>query len=332
MNALPPDSAASPEIGLSVLVPIYNEIGNIPALWEQISAAIDRLPYRSEVIFVNDGSRDGSAEALDALAAADSRAVVLHFRRNYGQTAALMAAIEASRGAVLIPMDGDLQNDPADIPRLLEQIDAGYDVVSGWRKQRQDAALKRKLPSMIANKLVSSLMGVRLHDFGCTMKAYRRDTLENVHLYGEMHRFIPIYAAWEGGKVTELAINHRPRGAGVSKYGLTRIIRVLLDLMVLVFLDRALDRPIQFFGKFGLVSIGLAFLSFFYALWLKYGEGVSLIQTPLPLLAGTLGLSGIVFILMGVLAEIQMRTYFESQNKRPYAIRSRSDRPPATRR
>ena len=172
MNALTPAGEAAEDIALSVLIPIYNEIGNIQALWDQVRAAINPLPGRSEVIFVNDGSRDGSAAALDVLAASDSRIVVLHFRRNYGQTAALMAAIEASRGAVLIPMDGDLQNDPADIPRLLEQIEAGYDVVSGWRKQRQDAALQRRLPSMIANKLVSALMGVRLHDFGCTMKAY----------------------------------------------------------------------------------------------------------------------------------------------------------------
>ncbi len=331
MTPVPPSSATAPEIGLSVLIPIYNEKDNIGPLWQQVSAAIDGLPIRSEVIFVNDGSRDGSTQALDALAALDDRIIVVHFRRNYGQTAALMAAIEVSQGAVLVPMDGDLQNDPADIPRLLEQIEAGYDVVSGWRKQRQDKAISRRLPSIIANRLVSSLMGVKLHDFGCTMKAYRRETLEDVRLYGEMHRFIPIYAAWQGGKVTELAINHRPRNAGVSKYGLTRIIRVLLDLLVLVFLDRALDRPIQFFGKFGLVSIAAAFLSIGWALVLKYGFGVSLIQTPLPLLAGTLGLSGVVFMLMGVLAEIQVRTYFETQNKRPYAIRSRSDRPAARR-
>ena len=227
-------------------------------MYSALVEALDQLNKSAEIIFVDDGSKDGSAPVLDNLAARDPRVRVLHLSRNYGQTAALMAAIQNSTGDVIIPMDGDGQNDPADIPRLLDKLNEGFDVVSGWRKEREDAALSRRLPSVIANRLISSLLHLPLHDYGCTLKAYRREVVEDVRLYGEMHRFIPIYAAWEGASVTELPVGHHPRRFGKSKYGITRVARVLLDLLILYFIDRAFDRPIQFFGKFG---IGFLFLS-----------------------------------------------------------------------
>lgn len=307
---------------LSIVVPVFNERESLSLLHAQTTAVMRAHGYDYELVLVNDGSSDGSAEVLDRLAAEDERVKVVHLRRNYGQTAALMAAIEHARGEVLIAMDADLQNDPADIPDLLAKLDEGYDVVSGWRKRREDAMLSRRLPSVIANWLISSVLNVRLHDYGCTLKAYRRDVLEDVRLYGEMHRFIPVYASWAGARVTEMPVTHHGRRFGASKYGIGRVGRVLLDLFLLYFLARSLDRPIQFFGKIGLVALGLSLLSFGWALWLKLFEGLSLILTPLPLLSATLGLSGVMFILLGVVAEVLSRTYFEAQNKRPYAIRA----------
>jgi glycosyltransferase involved in cell wall biosynthesis len=204
---------------------------------------LDGLAQSCEVVFVDDGSKDGSAEALEALVAEDSRLQLVRLRRNYGQTAAMMAGIQQACGDVIIPMDADGQNDPNDIPRLMEKLNEGFDVVSGWRREREDKALSRRFPSVVANRLISRLMGVKLHDYGCTMKAYRRHVIEDVRLYGEMHRFIPIFAAWEGAKVTELPVTHHARKFGVSKYGLGRILRVLLDLLTLFFIDRALDDP-----------------------------------------------------------------------------------------
>jgi dolichol-phosphate mannosyltransferase len=218
-------------------------------------------------------------------------------------------------------MDGDLQNDPQDIPRLIEKLEEGYDVVSGWRVTRTEG-MDRRLPSRVANWMISKVSGVKLHDYGCTLKAYRRRFLENVRLYGEMHRFVPVYAAWEGGSVTEIPVVHHPRLHGRSKYGLGRAPRVLLDLLVIRFLARSLDRPIQFFGRAGLYSFVLAFLAGSYALYLKLIEGVSFILTPLPVLVALLGLTGLMFVMMGLLAEIQSRVYFESQNKLPYAVRT----------
>ncbi len=239
-----------------------------------------------------------------------------------------MAAIQFSTGDVVIPMDGDGQNDPADIPRLLAKLEEGYDVVSGWRKTREDK-FSRRLASVAANWLVSAVMGVKLHDYGCTLKAYRRSVVEDIRLYGEMHRFIPIYASWEGARVTELAVDHHPRRFGRSKYGMGRIARVTLDLLILYFLDRAFDRPIQFFGKFGLGFIFLSMATFAFAVALRLFADISLIQTPLPLLAATTGLSGILFLLLGVLAEVQVRTYYESQSKPPYKVRSTHNIPTA---
>jgi glycosyltransferase involved in cell wall biosynthesis len=245
---------------------------------------------------------------------------VLHLSRNYGQTAALMAAIQNSSGDVVIPMDGDGQNDPADIPRLLDKFAEGFDVVSGWRVTREDNALTGRLPSIVANWLISALLHVRLHDYGCTLKAYRREVLEDVRLYSEMHRFIPIYAGWEGARVTEIAVNH-PRRLGKSKYGVGRISRVLLDLLTVYFIDRAFDRPIQFFGKLALGFFGLALATFAGALVNKFVHGIALIQTPLPSLAAVVGLSGILFLLLGIIAEVQTRIYYEARERPPYKIR-----------
>ena len=306
---------------ISLVIPIYNEAEGLPALYRAVAETLDRLPQSAEIVFADDGSRDGSAQLLDELAAADRRVRVLHLARNYGQTAALMAGIQNSTGDVVIPMDGDGQNDPADIPRLLDKLAEGFDVVSGWRQARQDRALTRRLPSVVANRLISAVLHVPLHDYGCTLKAYRREVVEDVRLYGEMHRFIPIYAAWEGARVTELPVTHHPRRFGKSKYGFGRVPRVMLDLLIMYFIDRAFDRPIQFFGKLGLGFLGFSALIFAWALVLKYSFGVSLVQTPLPLLAATISLSGILFILLGVMAEVQSRIYFEVRGRPPYKIR-----------
>jgi glycosyltransferase involved in cell wall biosynthesis len=308
-------------VDISVVIPVYNEAEALPELYRALAATLDRLPQSAEIIFADDGSSDGSAAALDDLAESDPRVRVLHLSRNYGQTAALMAAIQNSTGDVVIPMDGDGQNDPADIPRLLAKLDEGYDVVSGWRVARRDDALTRRLPSLVANRLISALLGVPLHDYGCTLKAYRREVVEDVRLYGEMHRFIPIYAAWEGARVTEIEVAHHPRRFGRSKYGIGRVARVLLDLLILYFIDRAFDRPIQFFGKLGLACLLLAVAVIGWAGVLKYAYGVTLIQTPLPLLAATVGLSGVLFLLLGIIAEVQTRIYFEARGRPPYKIR-----------
>ncbi len=306
---------------ISVVIPVYNEVEALPELHQALTDALDRISQSAEIVFVDDGSGDGSAAVLDGLAHADGRVQVLHLRRNYGQTAALMAAFQHSTGDVIIPMDGDGQNDPGDIPRLLDKLSEGFDVVSGWRTQRDDR-FSRRLPSVVANRLTSALLGVPLHDYGCTMKAYRREVIEDIRLYGEMHRFIPIYAAWEGASVTELPVSHHARQHGKSKYGLGRISRVFLDLVIMYFIDRAFDRPMQFFGKLGLAFWVLAGLTFVWAVVLKFGYEVSLIQTPLPLLAATIGLSGVLFILLGLIAEVQARIYFEARGKAPYKVKS----------
>jgi glycosyltransferase involved in cell wall biosynthesis len=306
---------------ISVVIPVYNEEAALPELYRALTDTLDRLPHTAEIIFADDGSRDASAAALDALAGGDPRVRVLHLSRNYGQTAALMAAIQSSSGDVIIAMDADGQNDPADIPRLIAKLAEGYDVVSGWRTARQDGALTRRLPSVVANWLISALLGVPLHDYGCTLKAYHREVVEDVRLYGEMHRFIPIYAAWEGARVTELAVTHHPRRCGRSKYGIGRTARVLLDLLIVYFIDRAFDRPIQFFGKLGLGCLLLAVAILGWAVVLKYAWEVTLIQTPLPLLAATIGLSGVLFLLLGIIAEVQVRIYFEARGRPPYKIR-----------
>jgi glycosyltransferase involved in cell wall biosynthesis len=310
--------SATPD--LTVTIPLYNEAENIPILYARVRDALDELGKRWELVLVDDGSSDGSGALLDGIAADDVRVTVLHFRRNYGQTAAFMAGIDHARGAIIIPMDGDLQNDPDDIGKLLAKLDEGFDVVSGWRKNRQDHAIKRNLPSRIANGLISRVSGVRLHDYGCSLKAYRRDVLDGVKLYGEMHRFVPIYAAWNGARVTEMPVQHHPRLHGESKYGLERVVKVVLDLLVVKFLFRYASKPIYVFGGFGFLSILAGTLAGIWAIALKLIKGTSLIQTPLPLLAVFLGAVGILSILMGLLAEMLNRTYHESQGKAVYRI------------
>jgi len=306
---------------LSILIPIFNEEENIPSLYDRLLAALKKIGRPYEVIFIDDGSSDGSLEILLDISKKNSNVKIISFSRNFGQTAALSAGIDFSRGEILIPMDGDLQNDPEDILPLLEKIEEGYDAVSGWRKDRKDPFFTRRLPSIIANKMISLISGVRLHDYGCTLKAYKRDILKNIRLYGEMHRFIPIYAQWIGARVAEIPVNHFPRRSGSSNYGLSRIFKVILDLMVVKFLLSYSQKPIYVFGGMGFFMILGAFLSGGYAIYLKIFKGVSFILTPLPLLCVLLLMLGFLSILMGFLAEILTRTYYESQRKPTYQIK-----------
>lgn len=309
---------------VSIVIPVFNESGNITVLYNELKSVLKKRDANEshELIFVNDGSTDGSTEELDALAAKDKNFKVIHFRRNYGQSAALMAGIRHSKGDTIILMDADLQNDPADIPALIAEMENGYDVVSGWRRDRKDKGLTRVLPSRIANALISKVTKVHLHDYGCTLKAYKKDILANVDLFGEMHRFIPVYAAWEGAKVGEIVVNHRPRTCGASKYGLSRTPRVILDIFLVYFMDRAIDRPIQFFGKIGFYCFGGAFLAGLWAIWAKFFNNQSFVETPLPLLVALLTITGVLFMLLGLLAEIQVRTYFNSAKRPPYSLKS----------
>src|SRR3954470_9044860 len=254
---------------ISVFLPVFDEEPNLRPLHEKMDKALEQLGRTAEVIFVDDGSTDGSLAILRELAEKDSRIRVVALKRNYGQTAAMAAGIDAAKGRVLIPMDADLQNDPADITRLLEKLDEGYDVVSGWRKNRQDKWITRKIPSMLANRLISWIGGVPLHDYGCSLKAYRRESLEDVRLYGEMHRFIPIYAAWAGARVTEIPVEHHARTMGKSKYGLSRTLKVVFDLMTIKFMASYQTKPIYVFGMFGFLALAVSIFSGFYAVFLK---------------------------------------------------------------
>jgi dolichol-phosphate mannosyltransferase len=310
---------AAPEI--SVFLPVYNEEPNLRPLHSKLDQALSVLGRTAEIVYVDDGSTDGSLEVLRELSAKDKRVRVVALRRNYGQTAAMAAGIDAARGKVLIPMDADLQNDPADIVHLLEKLDEGYDVVSGWRKNRKDKMVTRKLPSMIANKLISWIGGVPLHDYGCSLKAYRRESLQDVRLYGEMHRFIPIYASWAGARVAEIPVEHHPRTMGKSKYGLSRTLKVVFDLMTIKFMASYQTKPIYVFGMFGMLAFAISFLAGFYALFLKIIHKADFVQTPLPILAIVMFAVGIQFLLMGLLAEMLVRTYHESQAKPIYAVR-----------
>ena len=309
---------------ISVVIPLFNEEENVRALLDELFGELARLGRTYEVICVDDGSRDGTFAVLAEIAAGRPELRVIRFRLNFGQTAAMSAGIEAARGRVIVPMDGDLQNDPQDIGPLLAKLAEGFDVVSGWRKVRRDKEWGRKLPSRLANALISAISGVRLHDYGCSLKAYQRDVLQDVKLYGEMHRFIPIYASWQGASVTEIAVNHRARRAGVSKYGLSRTLKVVLDLMVVKFLASYSTKPIYVFGGFGLLNLLGAFLAVSGAVFFKLSPWPAwqkdLVETPLPLLAVMFTLVGSLSLLMGLLAELVIRTYYESQGKRPYLI------------
>ena len=302
---------------ISVVIPLHNEALNVKSMGLALTKALKDLNY--EILFVNDGSTDDTSNQLKKLN--EKSVTVIELDKNYGQSSAIAAGIDFSKGNYIVTMDGDLQNDPRDIPNLIEKINEGFDVVSGWRKIRSDKKLTRIFPSKIANIIISKISGIHLHDYGCTLKAYRKEILSEIKLYGEMHRFIPIYAAWEGAKVTEIPVHHHPRTAGTTKYGLSRIPRVILDLLVIRFFDKSLDRPIHLFGQFGLLMFLIAFLLFLTALFLKVFMNTSFILTPLPLLVVFFSMSGLLCIFLGLVAEIQSRIYFESKNRPAYLIK-----------
>lgn len=307
---------------ISVIVPVYNEKGNIEPLCRSLTDVLGTLNLRYEIILVNDGSTDGSLAEMRSAIDEFPRIKAIDLRRNYGQTAALMAGIDHATGEVIIPIDADLQNDPADIPKMIAKLREGYDVVSGWRKTRHDSAIRRNLVSRLANRLISLISGVHLHDYGCTLKAYRVDVIKGHRLYGEMHRFIPIYATWMGARVCEIPVRHHARKIGKSKYGLERVFKVILDLIVVKFLDRYFVKPIYLFGGFGIIALIMSGVFVAFMLYWKFAEGVSMIQTPMPVLAAVTFLIGAVSILMGLLAEILVRIYFESQQRPAYSVRS----------
>lgn len=315
-----PEVRNAPEL-LSIISPIYNEEQNIPLLLGRLLEVLDGIDIPFEIIAVNDGSRDGSMAELRRHAAVRPEIRVVDFRRNYGQTAAIMAGIDHARGDVIISIDADLQNDPKDIPNLLSKLAEGFDVVSGWRKHRKDAELRRNFVSRVANRVISRISGVKLHDYGCTLKAYRADVVKGVRLYGEMHRFIPIYASWMGARVTELPVTHHARQHGRSNYGLERVVKVILDLIVVKFLDRYMAKPIYVFGGFGFFALALGALSFAGMIGLKVFDDISMISTPLPVLTAMMVMTGVSSILMGLLAEMLVRTYFESQKRASYFVR-----------
>src|SRR5258705_4772850 len=308
---------------VSIFLPVFNEEPNLVPLHTKLDAALKALGRSAEIVYVDDGSTDGSLKILREIANVDPRVRVVALRRNYGQTAAMAAGIDAARGKVLIPMDADMQNDPADIVRLLQKLDEGYDVVSGWRKNRKDKMITRKIPSMIANRLISWIGGVPLHDYGCSLKAYRRESLEDVRLYGEMHRFIPIYASWAGARVAEIPVEHHARTMGKSKYGLSRTLKVVFDLMTIKFMASYQTKPIYVFGSFGMLAFAISILAGLYAVFLKIFHKADFVQTPLPILAIVMFAVGVQFLLMGLLAEMLVRTYHESQAKPIYGVRER---------
>jgi len=318
-----PGAEPKPRPELSLFLPVLDEEENLKPMHAKIRAALDALGKTAEVIYVDDGSTDKSLSILKEIAAGDDRVRVVALRRNYGQTAAMSAGIDAARGEILIPMDADLQNDPADISRLLEKLDEGYDVVSGWRKNRQDNLISRKIPSQIANRIISWIGDVHLHDYGCSLKAYRRDVLQDVKLYGEMHRFIPIYASWAGARVTEIPVDHHARTMGKSKYGISRTVKVIFDLITIKFMASYQTKPLYVFGSFGLLAFLLSMVSGAWSIILKIFYGTSFILTPLPLITIVMLAISVQFFLMGLLAELLVRTYHESQDKTIYAVREK---------
>lgn len=308
----------------SIVIPVYNEAENLRKLYSDLCNSMDSLGGEYEIIFVDDGSNDSGMELMNSIARNDRRVKILQFARNFGQTAALSAGIRHASGEIVILMDADLQNDPMDIPMLISKLEEGYDLVSGWRKKRGDPFFTRTLPSMIANKLIALITGIKLHDFGCTLKAYRRSLLGDINLYGEMHRLIPVYAAWRGARITEVVVKHHPRTAGISKYGLGRIFKVILDLITAYFFGSFYTKPIHFFGGLGLfLTLGGVLSGIVVLIEKYYLPNAPAHRNPLLLLAVFLFLIGFQMIMLGLLAEILIRTYFEGQNKPTYIIRSK---------
>lgn len=310
---------------ISVVIPLRNEEQNVPLLAQKLTSALEALARPYEVIFINDGSTDATGPRLREICAADPRLKALHFRRNCGQTAAMQAGFTHARGEIIVAMDGDLQNDPADVGRLLAKLDEGYDLVSGWRKDRQDHPIKRNFLSRVANGLISRTTGVYLHDYGCSLKAYRREILEGIALYGEMHRFIPVYAYWNGARIAEVPVTHHARVHGTSKYGLERVVKVILDLGVVLFLHRYAQKPIYVFGLCGLFSWAIGAAAGIAAVLYKLFGEKSFIQTPLPLIAVTMFFTGAICLLLGLLAELSIRIYHESQGKPTYVVAFRDN-------
>ncbi len=321
MSAASPTNLPARQEAISIVVPVFNEVENLRDLQEAISAALDPEGINFEVILVNDGSTDGSTQLLDEIHQSDPRFRVIHFIRNYGQTAAMAAGIKHAHNEILVSMDADLQNDPTDIPSLLDHLDRGYDLVCGWRKQREDDFLLRKFPSRLANWLISKTTGVKLHDYGCTLKVYRREYIEDIPLYGEMHRFIPIYVTWAGARMIEVPVNHRKRTKGESKYGLSRTFRVLLDLLTTVFLRDFYTNPLYFFGYYGFASIALGIFCAAVAVEMKYELGTWMHKNPLVHLAAMFLLLGFNSFFFGLLAEVIIRMNFDIQKKSPYRVR-----------
>ncbi|MBC8133627.1 MAG: glycosyltransferase family 2 protein [Deltaproteobacteria bacterium] len=310
-------------MNVTIVIPCYNEAETVPRLVAALDAAeasLRSMGRETEMILVDDGSRDGSFPMLREATLTRPWMRLIRFRRNYGQTAAMAAGFKAARGDVIIPMDADLQNDPADIPRLLEKLDEGFDVVSGWRRDRKDKVATRKLPSWIANWVIGFVSGVKLHDYGCTLKAYKREFLDEVNLYGEMHRFIPIYAKWAGARVTEMVVTHHPRREGKSKYGLMRTFKVLLDLITVKFLGDYSTKPLYFFGGLGFTLCAGGIVTAAYTLFQRFAEHAYVHRNPLFVVSVFLFMLGVQFIMMGLIAELQIRTYHESQAKTTYLI------------
>jgi glycosyltransferase involved in cell wall biosynthesis len=307
-------------MNFSVVVPVYNEVDNLPGMHAALTSALRGLDY--ELVYVDDGSQDGSDRVLEGFAAQDAaRTLVVQFRRNFGQTAAIAAGIDHASGEIIVLIDADLQEDPADIPLVLAKIEEGYDVVSGWRRERKDAFLTRTLPSRIANWLISTVTGVHLHDYGCTLKAYRKEVLQGFRLYGEMHRFIPAFAASVGARIIEIPVTHRPRVRGKTKYGLERTLKVVLDLFTVKFLLSYAAKPIYLFGGVGSVLVGLSLLSLLVIVGRRIFLDEHMIRSPLLLMSMMLFILGVQSIMMGLIAELLARTYHESQAKTTYTIR-----------
>ncbi|MFN7065580.1 MAG: glycosyltransferase family 2 protein [Aquificaceae bacterium] len=310
----------SSELYLSVVIPAYNEEDNIPILYKRLKGVLESLGRSYEIIFVDDGSRDGTWESLRAIAQGDKRVKLIRFRKNYGQTSAMYAGFEYAKGEAIITMDADLQNDPEDIPRLLEKLEEGYDIVSGWRKDRKDPFLSRKLPSMIANWIISKATGVELHDYGCTLKAYRSEVVKKLELYGDMHRFLPALTKNFGAKITEKPVKHYPRVYGKSKYGIGRTIRVILDIFLVKFLNEYLNKPMYVFGSFGFTLLSFGLIMLFYLVFIKLFLGENIGGRPLLILSVLFTLAGIQLISTGIIAELLVRIYYRTKEEKPFIV------------